>query len=182
MSVLYLVPIGDVEESTMKAAASCFDGVFWFDVAHLEAWEEPRFAFDQARSQYSAVAILQRLVERCPADAVRIIGITNSDLFIPMLTLVFGQAQLQGKAAVVSCARLHQEFYGLPPRPALFRARLAKEILHETGHTFGLTHCKDPACVMSLATGITQVDNKGSEFCKGCTALIHERTARLNLV
>ena len=182
MRVLYLVPIGNVEESTMSVAASCLDDAFGFTVAHLEAWDDPRFAFDQARSQYSAVAILQRLVERCPADALRIIGITNSDLFIPMLSLVFGQAQLQGKAAVVSCARLHQGFYGLPPRPALFHARLAKEILHETGHTFGLTHCKNPACVMSLATGITQVDTKGNEFCKGCTVLLHERTAHENLL
>jgi archaemetzincin len=176
MSALYLVPIGDVEDVTMNAAASSFDGVFGFDVVRLSAWEDPRFAFDRTRSQYSAVAILQRLVEQCPADAVRIIGITNNDLFIPMLSFVFGQAQLQGKGAVVSCARLRQEFYGLPPRPALFHTRLAKEILHETGHTFGLTHCKDPACVMSLATGITQVDTKGGGFCKGCTALMHGRT------
>ncbi len=159
----------------MSTAASSVGSVFRFDVARLDPWEDPLFAYDDARSQYSAVAILHRLVEQCPADALRIVGITEGDLFIPMLSFVFGQAQLQGKAAVISCARLRQEFYGLPPRPALFHARLTKEILHETGHTFGLTHCKDPACVMSLATAITQVDRKGTAFCRGCTALIHER-------
>ena len=39
---------------------------------------------------------------------------TEGDLAIPTLTFVFGQAQLDGPVAVVSLARLRQEFYGLP--------------------------------------------------------------------
>ena len=89
----------------------------------------------------------------CPTDTVRLLGITEHDLFIPMLSFVFGQAQLGGKAALVSFARLRQEFYGIDPADAVFTERARKEMLHELGHTFGLTHCPDRGCPMSLSTG-----------------------------
>lgn len=45
------------------------------------------------------------------------------DLFVPELNFVFGEADLVGKAAVFSLARLRQEVYGLKPDPRLFRRR-----------------------------------------------------------
>ena len=50
-----------------------------------------------------------------PADPdARVLGVTACDLFVPVLTFVFGEAQLDGNCAVVSTARLQEEFYGLP--------------------------------------------------------------------
>ena len=72
-----------------------------------------------------------------------ILGVTDVDLAIPMLSFLFGQAQLDGRVAVVSLCRLHQEFYGLPADRGLLRERTVKEVLHELGHTFGLAHCSD---------------------------------------
>ena len=100
--------------------------------------------------------------------ADRVIGITECDLFIPMLTFVFGQAQLNGRVALVSIARLRQEFYGAPSDPGLVGMRLMKEIGHELGHSFGLIHCPDRGCLMSLATSIQEVDRKNSNFCGSC--------------
>ena len=95
-----------------------------------------------------------------PEDAYKLLAVTERDLFIPVLTFVFGQAQLGGRVGVVSLARLRQEFYGLPPdRDVLLDARV-KEALHETGHLFGLVHCADRDCAMSLSTGIRQIDLK----------------------
>jgi hypothetical protein len=46
----------------------------------------------------------------------------------PVLTFVFGHAQLGGRVAVVSLARLRQEFYGLPPNREVFSgARLERK-------------------------------------------------------
>ena len=95
-----------------------------------------------------------------------------------MLTFVFGQAQLNGPMAVVSLARLRQEFYRLPPSRILLTARALKEVLHEVGHTFGLIHCQDRSCTMSLATNIQQLDMKGSEFCRSCEIILRESIAR----
>ena len=69
---------------------------------------------------------------------------------------------------MVSTARLHEEFYGLPPREDLLRERLVKEAAHEFGHTFGLRHCADWRCVMSSSHAVERLDVKGAEFCAAC--------------
>ena len=126
------------------------------------------FAHDTVRHQYYSTAILQRMERASDPDA-RILGVTACDLYVPVLTFVFGEAQLDGNCAVVSTARLNEEFYGLPGRPEVMCERLLKESAHELGHTFGLRHCNDWRCVMSSSHGVERLDVKGSEFCATCS-------------
>lgn len=128
------------------------------------------FAFDARRSQYSSIAVLEMLVRECPKDAHKLLAITERDLFIPVLTFVYGQAQLGGPVGAVSLARLRQQFYGLPADRGVLLDRALKEILHESGHLFGLLHCADRGCAMSLSTGIRQIDGKQASYCAVCTA------------
>jgi archaemetzincin len=125
------------------------------------------FALDEGRRQYYSTAILQRLEKAGDPDA-RVLGVTGADLYVPVLTFVFGEAQLDGNCAVVSSARLAEEFYGLPPNESLLRDRLVKEAAHELGHTFGLRHCPDWRCVMTSSHGVERLDVKGAEFCGAC--------------
>lgn len=125
------------------------------------------FAEDPARGQFYSTAILQRL-QTCAEDGVSVLGVAECDLYVPVLTFVFGEAQLGGACAVVSLARLREEFYGLPPRPDLLRERLIKEAAHELGHTFGLRHCADWRCVMSSSHAVERLDVKGADFCRAC--------------
>src|SRR5579863_2939983 len=134
-----------------------------------------QFAYDPRRGQYASIPILQLLVRLCPADALKLLAFTDRDLFIPVLTFVFGHAQLDGRVAVVSFARLRQEFYGLAANRAVFLERACKEALHEAGHTFGLVHCADRTCAMSLATGVRQIDLKHAAFCAACAARLARR-------
>ena len=122
-----------------------------------------------------SVEILKALLRYAPRDAARVLGVTEADLGIPMLTFLFGQAQLDGRAAIISTCRLRQEFYGLAPDQALLRERIIKEMLHELGHTFGLTHCPDGKCAMSLATHIEFVDTKSASYCPRCGAYLAHR-------
>ena len=131
------------------------------------------FTFDAARDQYASSAALDRMARELPADAAKLLAVTTRDLFIPVLTFVFGQAQLNGSAGIVSLARLRQEFYGLPADRSVFLDRAAKEALHESGHLFGLIHCADRACAMSLSTGVRQIDLKQPAFCGHCRGRIH---------
>lgn len=125
------------------------------------------FARDSARRQYYSTAILQRLERACDPDA-RVLGVTTCDLFVPVLTFVFGEAQLDGNCATVSLARLKEEAYGLPASETLLRERLLKEAVHELGHTFGLRHCADWRCVMTSSHAVERLDVKSAEFCAAC--------------
>ena len=125
------------------------------------------FALDAGRNQYHSTAILQQLERRSNPDT-RVLGVTACDLYVPVLTFVFGEAQLDGTCAVVSTARLREEFYGLPPRADLLRERLLKEGAHELGHTFGLRHCADWRCVMTSSHAVERLDVKGAGFCQAC--------------
>jgi len=126
------------------------------------------FAFDSARGQYHSTSILQRLEPLSPDPGVTLLGVASFDLYIPVLTFVFGEAQLSGRCALVSTCRLHEEFSGLAPNNLLLRTRLKKEAIHELGHTLGLKHCFDWPCVMTSSHNIARIDLKAPEFCPVC--------------
>ena len=126
------------------------------------------FAHDARRNQYHATQVLRRIRDIEREEDVRAIGITRLDLFVPILTFVFGEAELGGRCALVSLHRLDERFYGLPAREELLRERLVKEAVHELGHTFGLRHCEDWRCVMTSSHAVDRLDIKAREFCREC--------------
>ena len=134
----------------------------------------PDFAYDAGRRQYGSIPVLEMLVRQIPPDAAKLLALTEGDLFIPVLTFVYGHAQLDGRVAVVSLARLRQEFYGFPPDPETLVARSLKEAAHETGHMFGLVHCTDRACAMALSTNVGQIDTKQAALCASCEAQLRQ--------
>ncbi len=176
MTFIYLVSAGRVEEDIIESVETALGRAFRIATRRIDPLEEPEYAHDPQRRQYASHLILGRLQGVLPRDAVRLLALTEKDLFVPILSFVFGQAQLQGQVAIISLARLRQEFYGLAPARSLLHMRAGKEALHEIGHTFGLVHCPDRTCAMSLSTNIRQVDGKKMEFCPGCEVLIREST------
>jgi archaemetzincin len=133
--------------------------------------ERPGEAWDARRRQYETGRILRWLESR-HAGAAKVLGLTDVDLFIPILTFVFGEAQLGGRAAVVSTARLSPGNGSRGER--LLAERLRKEALHELGHAYGLVHCGNPGCVMGRSPGVAEIDSKGPSFCKDCRLLYDE--------
>ncbi len=130
------------------------------------------YARDLTRGQYHSTAILQGLALLKPPSDSRLLGVTPLDLYVPVLTFVFGEAQLGGPCALVSTHRLAEEFYGLPADPARAAERLRKEALHELGHTRGLRHCRDWRCVMASAHSVERLDIKEARFCAYCRRVI----------
>jgi len=90
------------------------------------------------------------------------------DLYIPILTFVFGEAQIGGPCGLVSAHRLRQEFYGLPRDGEMLRQRLLKEAVHEIGHTLALTHCDDYQCAMAPSHAVEWIDLKETTLCETC--------------
>ena len=164
-----------VDPEMLHEAECAVGDLFHCEVQCSTPIETPAGSFDARRNQYSSVAFMLALAHGVFGNAERVIGLTECDLFIPMLTFVFGQAQLRGRIALVSVARLRQEFYGAPGDPDLFRLRMSKEIGHELGHSFGLIHCPDRGCLMSLATSIQDVDRKTADFCHSCRRVVAQQ-------
>ncbi len=138
------------------------------------AWtsaERPQGAYDARRKQHASGRILKWLLEAGPGGG-KVLGITDRDLFIPILTYVFGEAQLGGGAAIVSTARLAEDPAHVGPRVLV--ERLVKEAIHEVGHAFGLLHCGTPGCVMGRSSGVRDVDLKSHELCAECRERLWE--------
>ncbi len=170
-----MVSVGDVNHEMMQMVRRHVTEMFGIEVEEDPSFlPNPDYAFDEIKGQYSSTMILRSLVSLCDSKVTRFLAITEVDLFIPMLTFVYGQAQLSGRIAIVSLARLRPEFYGLPPDKDLTVRRVRKEVSHELGHTFGLVHCADRACLMSLSTEIIQVDIKSENFCRSCWITLEE--------
>lgn len=133
--------------------------------------DRPGEAWDARRGQYETGRIL-KWVESRHAGAAKVLGLTDVDLFIPILTFVFGEAQLDGRAAVVSTARLSSRDGSRGSH--LLAERLRKEALHELGHAYGLVHCGNQGCVMGRSPGVAEIDRKGPSFCTDCRLLYDE--------
>lgn len=172
MKMISLMPIGRVDHNLLEPLAEGLTRHLRVACSIQPDGFEPEFAFNPLRRQYHSTEILKRIVRSPSSDAWKVLGVTDADLYIPVLTFVFGEAQLTHGGAVVSTHRLRQEFYGIPADMSLLQERLLKEALHELGHTYGLRHCPDYACVMSSSNGVERIDLKTAEFCSDCAPII----------
>jgi archaemetzincin len=176
MSSILLLPIPPVDRSLIKTLVPSLQKTFGATVSvHTHPSIDPAPAFDSTRNRYNSSIILASMLEQMGDTPGKVLGVTSLDLFVPVLTFVFGEAQLNGTAALVSTFRLNETFYGFPPNEALLEERLIKEAVHELGHTFGLIHCRDFACVMHSSTSVEEIDVKGKEFCGSCRKILRER-------
>ena len=169
MRIISLMPVGRVDRGLLEPLAEGLTRRLHVACSIQPNTLEAEFAFNALRRQYHSSEILKKLLRRPPGESWKILGVTEMDLYIPVLTFVFGEAQMAEGGAVVSTHRLRQEFYGLPTDPTLLRERLLKESLHELGHTYGLRHCHEYTCVMSASNGVERIDLKRTEFCPACT-------------
>ncbi len=128
--------------------------------------------FNPERIQYSANDILNWLLNLSSGSDEKVIGLTGVDIYIPVLTFIFGQAYLGGQAGIISDYRLKNEFYGMTGDEELYNQRLIKCVVHELGHMFGLKHCSGYGCVMQAATYVEDIDQKSAYLCGACSSLI----------
>ena len=168
MERIYLIPIGEVDERVLEGLKTSLREKFHLEVVIGEALPKPDYAYNRRRRQYHSSPILDNLSRNIPSGAYRVLGITEWDLYVPNLNFVFGQAQMGGRTALISLARLREEFWGRRPNEKLLAERTLKEAVHELGHTLGLEHCPNPKCVMHFSNSLQDTDIKDSWFCPEC--------------
>lgn len=170
MQTIHLLAVGSVPNGTLDRLAAGLAGALRVSCRVEKAVLDPGFAADVERGQYYSTAILARMLSTNPPAGHVMLGVTTLDLYVPILTFVYGEAQVSGPCALVSGYRLREEYYGLPEDAAAYDRRLLIEALHEIGHTQGLRHCQDWSCAMASSHSIETLDLKRTGYCGGCAA------------
>lgn len=163
-----LRPFGEVPSEVLDDLESAVRE--FGSVERLPASSIPSEWFDASRRKFEAGQFLEALQGE-PFD--RVLGVTSVDLYSQEYHFVFGQARIMGRPAIVSIARL-----GKPGTKALGE-RLAKEAIHELGHTFGLVHCENRECVMWFSNTLEETDRKTPWFCRRCKATVEFTSKRM---
>lgn len=174
MRSLDLLPIGELPAGMLQDLAPALANTFRVPCEILAYPMNPRFAYHTERQQYHSSELLSHMHHHIRTKTWRILGVAAIDLYIPILTFVFGEAQIGGPCAVVSAYRLQQEFYGLEADPGLLSERLIKESVHEVGHTLELMHCPDYRCAMAPSHAVEWIDLKEGALCQSCNARVLE--------
>ena len=175
-----VVRLGSVGEAVLNIVAANLQEIFRVPVDILPARKTPEFAYSDKRKQYHAALILKNLAES-QRPHPRILALVSVDLFIPVLTHVFGEAQMGGRAAVVSIHRLRQSEEGTRAPLDTFYQRAVKVALHEVAHTFDLVHCSQAECIMRLSSGPDDLDELPLFFCEYCEAFLDEAYRRYGI-
>ena len=161
-------PVGDVPRELLEDLVE--DLKDFGPATILEAIPLEPSWFDPPRERYRADLVLEALAAD-PGD--RALGVTSGDLYSGTFNFIFGLAKVMGKPAVISIARLSS------PDLQRFRERVAKEAIHELGHTFGADNCPNRECVMSFSNSVDAVDRKTASFCGRCRPTIEFTAKRL---
>jgi archaemetzincin len=173
--VLGLVQIGRISDISLIDLSSFLSKKLSIAVQLKSPLLNPSEAYDSRRNQYHSTRMLVLLEHHLASvKADRILGIAASDLFVPGMNFVFGEARCPGQAAVVSSFRLHQaDELGEEEQ---FEPRIRKEAVHEIGHMLGLQHCSNVNCVMHFSKTLIDTDIKNDNYCSECQTQIETVT------
>lgn len=163
-----LVPLGSVPIDLLPWLAERLSVVFKRPVTVDESIPLPATGYEPHRRQYRGDALLATLQAVASPTVERVLGVIDADCYAPDLNFIFGQAALDGRGAFIALPRLRPSFYGLAEDSLLFHQRVLSEAVHELGHTWGLTHCPNPNCVMHFSNTLHDTDVKDAAFCRRC--------------
>jgi len=179
-ATIVISPLGEQDTGIIQVIRRHVQQAFGLPTETATLLQDVNFAIDPVRGQYHSTIILDKLASQAPMHCLKVLAITEVDLFIPILTYVYGEAQLGGKAAIVSTHRLREGLIPTDMGEAFF-GRIAKEAVHELGHTFKLRHCPEKTCIMHYCRSILDVDKKEDRLCRYCRILLDDEMKRLGV-
>jgi archaemetzincin len=172
LSNINLISFGFFEKYFLEQLAEAVEREFTCTLKIKDGHIDLSEYYDPARRQYNGNKLLMHIDSLGTPPTDKSLGLFSVDLFIPILTFIFGQAYLGGRSGIASLYRFSNIHYGMPEDKQLILDRFKKEVTHELGHTFGLIHCHSLSCVMRSSTYVEDIDQKSQLLCSACrTAL-----------
>jgi predicted Zn-dependent protease len=134
-----------------------------------EQAQQIEYLLAHANEQWAAEDMLSDLLAAVPRNTsnfIRVIGVTNEDIFSQKTNFLFGWTQ--GPCAVVSYRRFMASFEGeVPNRERLLR-RFHFQCLSSAGRVFGIPPCTDPTCPRCYPHDLAEEDAKSDRLCDTC--------------
>lgn len=164
-----LAPLGPFQPTLLDEIERGLVAELRVSVLRVEALSLPPTALYAPRRRYRAERLLDFMRPRMRAPATRILGVTEVDISTTAHGVydwgVLGLGDLGGRACVIStwrCRRTARD-------AAQASRRMVTTCIHEVGHTLGLPHCPDTACLMTDARGsVLTVDRTSGHLCARC--------------
>jgi archaemetzincin len=174
---IIIIPLAEIDGHVLEMLGDSLRQTFACQVKVEAQVGSLDYAYNKTRKQYLAAQLLSILRHFSMEPGDRCLGIVDVDLYAPGLNFIFGEADVSAGVAIISLYRLQQERYGLPRNERLFQDRAIKEAVHELGHTYYLSHCREARCVMHFSNSLADTDIKRPSFCEKCQQKLGEARA-----
>jgi archaemetzincin len=172
--IVAFTSVGNMGGMIIRDIAQVTSDFLGLSIDVLPGLNMPADAFSPGRRQYHAGKLLQLLAGSYP-EYHKVIGITLQDLFLPIFTHVYGEAQMPGRAAIVSLYRIGSADGAHHIDHIVLMQRSLKVVVHEFLHTFEFVHCRHLDCLMRPVTKIEDLDQVPMKLCRSCGNLWNEQ-------
>ena len=188
---LHLVPLGDVDATTMSETAEALRthagvGGATVVVTVESAVPLPKSAQSSDKARYRADRLLDVLAALPLGDVThaKVMGVTDVDIVAEKNGNpnwgILGLGAIDGRCSVISTYRMRRKFEkGGGASDAVVRERLWKISLHELGHTLGLQHCPTKGCIMEDGHGTVKTIDGETELCAPCATKFKDAVSAL---
>jgi archaemetzincin len=172
MNFNYILPIGNISQELLNFIGSNIQKLFNAPYRLLDEINIPPNAYFRQRDQYKSDVIIKEVSLLSFENTNKIISIVDKDIFSQDYKYIFGEAESPGNISLISIKRLNPEYYGQKYNQDVFYDRVFKEVLHELGHNYNLSHCPDRNCVMYFSNTLADTDYKKTSYCSRCKNLL----------
>lgn len=130
--------------------------------------------------QTDALALLDRLAPRLPAQAHGLLALVTVDLFVwPEQQFAFGYSTFTERLGIAGFARFDPSYHGGPAPhdlPGTVLRRSLRVVAHEVAHLFGLAHCQYYRCLCNGVADLAELDALPPWLCPVCLRKLQRST------